>query len=67
MSAHNMFLWRNKKKNINAFLMKNKKSTFIAGAVCRSSSLTHYRLNELTHTIYWKILISILGMSGYVI
>ena len=31
--------------------------------------LTHCRLNELTHTIYWKILISILGtcMWGYVI
>ena len=29
--------------------------------------LTHYRLNELPHTIYSKILISILGMSGYVI
>ena len=29
--------------------------------------LTHCRLNELPHTIYWKILISILGMSGYVI
>ena len=29
--------------------------------------LTHCRLNELPHTIYWKILISILVMSGYVI
>ena len=29
--------------------------------------LTHCRLNELPHSIYWKILISILGMSGYVI
>ena len=29
--------------------------------------LTHCRLNELTHTVYWKILISVLGMSGYVI
>ena len=29
--------------------------------------LTHCRLNELPHTIYWKILISILGMSGHVI
>ena len=24
-------------------------------------------MNELPHTIYWKILILILGMSGYVI
>ena len=31
------------------------------------SSLTHWRLNELQYTMYWKILISILGMSGYVI
>ena len=29
--------------------------------------LTHYKLNELPHTIYGEILISILGMSGYVI
>ena len=29
--------------------------------------LTHCRLNELPHIIYWKILIAILGMSGYVI
>ena len=27
--------------------------------------LTHCRLNELPHTIYWKILISILDTSGY--
>ena len=29
--------------------------------------LTHCRLNDLTHTVCWRILISILGMSGYVI
>ena len=29
--------------------------------------LTHCRLNELPHSIYWKILISILGMLGNVI
>ena len=29
--------------------------------------LTHCRLNEIPHTIYWKILILILGMSGCVI
>ena len=28
---------------------------------------THYRLNGFPHTIYWKISILILGMSGYVI
>ena len=27
--------------------------------------LTHCRLNELSPTTYWKILISILGISGY--
>ena len=32
----------------------------------KALSLTHYRLNELPH-YYWKILISILGMLGYVI
>ena len=31
------------------------------------SVLTHCRLNELPHTIYWKSPVSILGMSGYVI
>ena len=35
-------------------------------AVQSKVSLTHCRLNELSHTLYWKILISILGMSGYV-
>ena len=29
------------------------------------SSLTHCRLNELSHIIYWKIKISSLGVSGY--
>ena len=29
--------------------------------------LTHCRLNELPYTIYWKILILILGIWGYVI
>ena len=29
--------------------------------------LTHCRLNELPHTISWKILISIWGISGYMI
>ena len=28
-------------------------------------SLTHCRLNRLTHTIYWKTPVSILGTSGY--
>ena len=33
-----------------------------------SLSSSQYRRNELPHTIYWKILISIFkGMSGYVI
>ena len=31
------------------------------------TALTHYRLNELPQIIYWKSLILILGMSGYVI
>ena len=32
-----------------------------------SAGLTHCRLNGLPSTIFWKILFSILGMSGYVI
>ena len=31
-----------------------------------NGDITHYRLNELPHIMYWKILISILGMSGYI-
>ena len=30
-------------------------------------SLTHCRLNELSQIMFWKLLISILGMSGNVI
>ena len=31
----------------------------------RTCTLTHCRLNLLSHTTYWKSPISILGMSGY--
>ena len=31
----------------------------------KAASLTHCRWNRLSHTIYWKTQISILGMSGY--
>ena len=34
---------------------------------CEWCGLTHCRQNELSHAIYWKILILTLGMSGYVI
>ena len=30
-------------------------------------NLPHCRLNELSYTLYWNILISILGISGYMI
>ena len=36
----------------------------MSSAAVEISTLT---LNELPQTIYWKILISILGMSGFVI
>ena len=50
------------------FWCKKKKSPPIASySIVSSIVLTHCRLNELPHTINWKILISILGMSGYVI
>ena len=39
----------------------------IGNAAFTIFTLTHCRLNELPHTIYWKILILILGMSDYVI
>ena len=29
-------------------------------------TLTHFILNRLSHTIYWKSPISVLGMSGYI-
>ena len=31
------------------------------------STLTHYILNRLSHAIYWKSPISVLGISGYTI
>ena len=39
----------------------------ISGNLGKPLILTHSGMNELPHTIYWKILILILGMSGYVI
>ena len=36
-------------------------------AEVRKSWSTHFRPNRFPYTIYWKILISILGISGYVI
>ena len=42
------------------FVQKNKK-------IINIFWLTHCRLSELPHTIYWRSSISILGTSGYVI
>ena len=47
------------------FLSVSENGQILTGA--NSFLLTHCRLNELPHTIYWKILILIFGMSGYVI
>ena len=44
-----------------------KKSFSIIFLFCTNVTLTHGRLNELPNTIYKKILILILGMSGNVI
>ena len=33
----------------------------------RTTNLTHFKLNILHHTIYWKSSISILGMPGFVV
>ena len=38
-----------------------------SGNCVESKFLTHYRLNKLSYTIYWKSLIMILGMSCYMI
>ena len=47
-----------------ASIVWSRSSLFIWRSPCY---LTHCRLNELPHTIYWKILILIWGMSAYVI
>ena len=49
------------------FNKKNKKNKDSVSALQSQLQLTHCRLNELIHIIYWKSLILILGMSGYVI
>ena len=41
--------------------------TFVGFAFGSRVRITHCRLNEVPHTIYLKILIWILVMSGYVI
>ena len=47
-------------------LLKNKKKKFEkSSAAVVISALTHCRLNRLSHTIYWKSPISILGRWGY--
>ena len=54
----------------SGFTMKSKDISYSAAYEKGGTLLlllTHCRLNELTHTIYWMILFSILGMSGYVI
>ena len=38
-----------------------------ATALITTCLLTHFILNRLSHTIYWKSPISILGMSGYIV
>ena len=55
MSTHNMFSLRNKKNII-----------WILPLICSYDLLTHCRLNEKLHTIYWEILNLILGIPGYV-
>ena len=34
---------------------------------CTYNCLVYFRLNQLPNTIHWKSLISVLGMSGYVV
>ena len=48
-------------------LVKNVVVSSAVYCVQQGQCLTHCRLNELPHTIYWKILILIIGMSDYVI
>ena len=49
--------------NIRFYGKKNKKKKKNISVLF---GLTHFILNRLTHTIYWKSPISILGMSGYI-
>ena len=46
-------------------LKNNLKKIRMLSATLLLSYLTHCRRNRLSHTIYWKSPISILGMSGY--
>ena len=46
----------NNKKKINIRMLS---------AAVLLSALTHYILNRLSHTLYWKSPISVLGTSGY--
>ena len=56
-----------KKKKKKKKKQQKKKKKIIKPAEIFTQHTKHCRLNELSHTIYWKILISILGMSGYVL
>ena len=54
-------------------LLRSCSSVTLSYSIRFANSLAHFLLifnllllNELTHPIYWKILISILGMPGYV-
>ena len=57
MCDENSLLRRKFARNIQSLYWKEYNRNFIMW-------LTHCRLNELNHTIYWKSPISILGMSG---
>ena len=51
----------------NKYFHGQIRKTLLGYHILSAKSLTHCRLNDIPHTIYWKILIWILGMSGYVI
>ena len=63
-------------KGLNGDLKQEHKKRTTMGPITDIAGANHlnrlrmeplFSLNELPYTIYWKILISILGMSGYVI
>ena len=69
MSTQNMFLLKVWEKYPRIIILYSS-LTISVSLLCLSkklnrSILTHCRLNRLSHTIYWKSSVSILGTAGY--
>ena len=72
MKCQNLFSGEYKKhinllsaKFVQRVVKVNKMSNQIMKLISSDKTLTHCLLNRLSHTMYWKSPISILGLSGY--